>query len=151
VRSGGAARAVADVLRFAIAAVLLASAAGKLLDVGGFGEVLRSYRALPEGVVRVFAAGVPVLELGTAAWLASGRRLLGAAAGSAVMHAVYAAWSAAAVLRGLRLSNCGCFGVYLPRPLTWATVAEDLALVLFSLVLYALARRNEPATAAKPI
>jgi len=90
VRSGGAARAVADVLHFAIAAILLASAAGKLLEAGGFGEVLR-------------------------------------------------------------LSNCGCFGVYLRRPLTWATVAEDAALVLFSLLLFALARRNEPATAAKPI
>jgi len=90
VRRGGAARAVADVLRFAIAAILFASAAGKLLDVGGFAEVLR-------------------------------------------------------------ISNCGCFGVYLPRPVTWATVAEDAALVLFSLLLFALARRNEPATAPKPI
>ena len=75
------------------------------------------------------------MELALGAWILSGRRLRDAAAGSALLHAGYAAWSAAALARGLRLENCGCFGVYLSRPLTAWTVAEDLSLTAFSVAL----------------
>jgi hypothetical protein len=56
------------------------------------------------------------------------------------MHLLYAAWSAA-VLRGLKLANCGCFGVSFARPLGWSTVVEDGGMTVLSLALYALARR----------
>jgi hypothetical protein len=58
------------------------------------------------------------------------------------MHALYAAWSAVSVLRGLKLPNCGCFGVFLVRPLGWSTVFEDLVLVGASLGLWVLVRRR---------
>jgi hypothetical protein len=140
VKPGGGARATAGVLRFVIAAILLSTAVGKLLDVRGFAGILRGYRALPEGFVLLLAAGVPMLEIALAGWLASGRLLRGAAAASALLHGAYAAWSASALLRGLELANCGCFGVFLARPLTWGTVAEDGVLVLLSLLLLRIAR-----------
>ena len=64
-----------------------------------------------------------------------------AAAASAAMHLAYTVWSAAAILRGLRLADCGCFGVFLARPLVWRTVAEDLVMTGLSVALVALARR----------
>jgi hypothetical protein len=135
-------RALAAFLRFAIGVILLATAVGKLLDVPGFARILAQYRALPDWTLMPLAAAIPVAELVLAIWLFSGRRLAAAALTSIALHASYAAWSAAAVLRGLKLSNCGCFGVFLARRLSWSTVVEDLVLVAASVGLYSLARRQ---------
>ncbi len=129
-------------LRAFIGLVLLATGAGKLLDVGGFADVLRSYQVLPEGLVGPLSVGVPVAEILVAAWLFSGFGLAAASLASAALHLVYAAWSASGLARGLALENCGCFGVFLARPLTWKTVAEDLVMVALSLWLFRLAGKR---------
>jgi hypothetical protein len=128
-------------LRFFVAAVLLATAAGKVLDVRGFAAVLESYGAIADWALLPLAVAIPLLELAVGLWLVSGRRLAAAALASAAMHFLYAGWSAASVLRGLKLANCGCFGVSFARPLGWSTVAEDGGMTVLSLALYALARR----------
>jgi hypothetical protein len=125
--------------------ILLATAVGKLVDVRGFAAVLESYRALPPASLGAFAVAIPAAELLLALWLFSGRNTLGAAVSSAAMHAAYATWSAAALGRGLVIPNCGCFGVFLARPLTWETVGEDLAMVALSLLL---ARLSTPVAEA---
>jgi hypothetical protein len=130
------------ILRFFIGLVLVATSIGKLLDVRGFARILSSYRALPEGSLLPFALAILLAELALAIWLFSGRRLAGAALASGAMHFAYAGWSAVAFLRGLRLDNCGCFGVFLVRPLGWETVVEDMVMVGLSLWLLALARRK---------
>jgi hypothetical protein len=128
-------------LRIFIALVLLATAGGKLFDVPGFARVLATYELLPESLLIPLAVAVPLAELALAIWLLSGRRILGAAVASVAMHLAYTAWSAAAILRGLKLANCGCFGVFLARPLGWGTVAEDLVMTGLSVALVALVRR----------
>lgn len=133
------ARAARGVLRLAIGLVLLATAAGKLLDVPGFARVLETYRAFPRWSVMPLAWLVPAAEGGLAVWLFSGRRLREAALCSLGLHALYAAWSAATIARGLKLDNCGCFGVFLARPLGWSTVVEDLVMMSLSAALAALA------------
>ncbi len=137
-----AARGTAGFLRFAIGAILLATAVGKLLDVPGFARVLGDYRAFPPGALLPIAIFISVAELALAFWLFSGRNLAASALTSAAMHALYALWSAVSVLRGLKLPNCGCFGVFLARPLGWSTVFEDLVLVGASLGLWVLVRRR---------
>lgn len=128
-------------LRIFIGFVLLATAVGKLLDVPGFARVLASYDVFPGGLLFSLAVGVPLAELALAAWLFSGGRAMGAAATSVAMHLAYTVWSATAILRGLKLANCGCFGVFLARPLGWSTVAEDLVMTGLSVALVVLARR----------
>jgi len=135
-------RAAPVVLRVFLGLVLLATATGKLLDVPGFAGILRSYQALPERSVLPVALAIALAELALSAWLFSGRRVAAAALASAAMNLAYAAWSTAGILRGLTLPNCGCFGVYWPRPLDWITVAEDTVMVGLSLWLYALVRRR---------
>ena len=129
-------------LRLFLGLVLLATAAGKLLDVRGFAAVLATYEAFPESALVPLALAVPLAELALAVWLFSGRRLAGAAGAALALHLLYAVWAAATLARGLRLPNCGCFGVFLPSPLGWRTVAEDLVLAGFSawLLRTALAR-----------
>ncbi len=134
-------RRAAAFLRVAIGVILLATAVGKLLDVGGFARVLGTYRALPEASLRPLAVLIPIAELVLAMWLFSGRALVASALTSTAAHLAYATWSAAAIERGLKLANCGCFGVFLARPLGWGTVAEDLVLVAASVALLLLARR----------
>jgi hypothetical protein len=48
-------------------------------------------------------------------------------------------------MRGLRLANCGCFGVFLPRPLGWSTVIEDLVMAGVCAALAFVAARAERA------
>jgi hypothetical protein len=129
-------------LRFTIGFVLLATAAGKFLDVSGFARVLETYEAFPGWSVPLLAWAIPSIELGLALWLFSGRGLPAAASASLAMHVVYAAWSAVSLLRGLKLSNCGCFGVFLARPLDWGTVVEDGVMAALSAALLLLARRS---------
>jgi hypothetical protein len=142
VTAGRLAAGLRRFLRFSIAAVLFATAAGKLRDVRGFAGVLRTYDAIAEGALFPLAVAIPFAELALGLWLASGKRLAAAALVSATMHLGYAVWSAASLLRGLKLANCGCFGVFLARPLGWNTVLEDGVLVVLSGALVALARRR---------
>jgi hypothetical protein len=120
----------------------LATAAGKLADLRGFASVLETYWVFPAWALLPLAVAVPLAELALAGWLSLGRRLRFAALSSAVMHAAYGGWAGITLARGLELPNCGCFGVFLPRPLTWGTVLEDGILVMASLALAALARRS---------
>ncbi len=111
-----------------IALILFATAVGKFLDVPGFARVLGTYKAFPDSLLFPLAALILFSELALAVWLVVGRRPFGAAVAALAMHLAYAAWSASAILRGLHLANCGCFGVFLPRRLGWSTVVEDLVL-----------------------
>lgn len=137
-------RRLAYGLRLFLGLVLLATAVGKLADVRGFAGVLRAYEAFPEASLVALAAAIPIAELALALWLFSGRGLEGAALAAFVLHVVYAAWAALSLARGLRLENCGCFGVFLARPLGWRTVTEDLVLAAASAALLALAVRRAP-------
>jgi hypothetical protein len=130
------------ILRTFIGLVLFTTAAGKLLDVRGFARILGSYQALPEGLLLPLAFAIPITELALSIWLFSALRLAAAALTSAAVHFAYATWSAVGVLRGLQLPNCGCFGVFLARPLGWNTVAEDTLMVGLSLWLLTLAGKK---------
>ena len=131
--------AVRRVLQYGIAGILWATGIGKLLDVPGFAQVLSTYQAFPPWALRPVAVAFVLVELRLAEWLALGKQLPQAALASLALHSAFACWSAVTLLRGIAVPNCGCFGVFWARPLTWTTVGEDLLLVLLSFVLYRLA------------
>jgi uncharacterized membrane protein YphA (DoxX/SURF4 family) len=138
VRPGG--RWARQALRLFIGTVFVVTAVGKLLDVSGFASVIGTYQVFADPVLLPLAVLVPAAELFLGAWLFSGRSPFAAAIAAFAMHVVYAGWAASAVVRGLKLSNCGCFGVFLPRPLGWSTVVEDLAMAALCGTLAALYR-----------
>jgi hypothetical protein len=131
------------VSRFLLGAVLLATGLGKLLDLRGFAGVIETYHVLPE--VLAWPAGIVLTlsELALAAWLLRGRRLAPAGLVAAAMHLAYFGWSAVALLRGLDIANCGCFGIFLARPLTPWTLVEDGVLFLVAVILFVGAWRAE--------
>lgn len=131
-------RVFAGFLRYGIGLVLLATSIGKLLDLRGFARVLGTYDVFSAPFLAPLSVAVSALELALAVWLFSGRLLARAAAASAVLNGAYAVWAAVGMARGLRIPNCGCFGVFLARPLTWGTVAEDLLMTAGSVALHRL-------------
>ena len=58
---------------------------------------------------------------------------------AAGLNGFYAVWMTMSLLRGLELSNCGCFGVFFPRPLTWFSPMEDLVMAIICITLSRLA------------
>ena len=120
--------------------LLLASALGKLLDMQGFYDIVRSYQLLPDSLMTpaAWALSLAELALGTALGIAmAGLRLRPAMAGLLVpMHLFYLFGLTTALVRGLALPNCGCFGVYWPRPLTVWSVVEDVVLLVWATAFY---------------
>ena len=109
----------------------------------GFVEVLKTYQAIPLSILMPSAFTVTGMEFLLGVWILSGYRLQWGALGGALLNTFYASWVAITLLRGLTLSNCGCFGVYFPQPLTWLTPLQDLVLVGMCVMLAYLAQTEK--------
>ena len=127
-------------LRMLLGLILLAASIAKLSNLPGFVAVLHSYRFLPQGLHWPAAVVIAVSELLTGSWLCWGRHLRQAAWTAMALHGVYAGFATFMLLRRVPILNCGCFGSFLARPLSWATVGQNLLLVALSLLLVRLAR-----------
>ena len=127
--------------------VLLSTGLGKLLDVPGFMGVIHTYQFFPAWAEPAVAVAFVVAELRLAEWILRGRGVAGwglarAGLASTVLHVCFTGWATLSLLRGLKIDNCGCFGVFLARPLTWGTVLEDVFMTGVSLALWRLAARE---------
>jgi uncharacterized membrane protein YphA (DoxX/SURF4 family) len=134
-------------LRILIGVVVFGAGLGKVLDPLGFEDVLKTYHAFPDWAVFPIALAVINVEFGLGFWLLRGWRLKQAALASIAMHLFYTVWMVATLRRGLDIPNCGCFGVFLPRPLTWESPIEDLVFAALSALLWWLAppiKKNPP-------
>lgn len=127
-------------VRIFLGLILLAASIAKLSNLPGFVAVLHSYRFLPQGLHWPAAIIIAVSELVIGSWLCLGRHLRQAAWTAMALHCAYAGFSAFILLRGVPILNCGCFGSFLARPLSWMTVGQNLFLVAVSLLLVRLAR-----------
>lgn len=127
-------------LRAVLGLILLAASIAKLSNLPGFVAVLHSYRIFPHGLHWPVAIIISVSELVIGSWLWWGRHLRQAAWTSLTLHGTYAGFAAFMLLRNVPILNCGCFGSYLARPLSWITVGQNLLLVALSLLLVRLAR-----------
>lgn len=123
-------------LRWFFIALLTVASGGKLLDMAGFYDIVNAYRMLPEASVPVTAWLMTLWELALAIWLVSGWEPRAAALAVMAVHLLYLAWLLMALGRGLEIANCGCFGVYFARPLTWIAMVEDLVLLGLSYLLW---------------
>jgi hypothetical protein len=99
---------VVGLLRFLLAAVLLASAAGKFVSGRSGRDALRSYGIRRPEARAALWGGAIVAETGLAISLAAGVR--GAAEAAAALLAGFALALAVAIGRGRAGAPCGCFG-----------------------------------------
>jgi uncharacterized membrane protein YphA (DoxX/SURF4 family) len=133
-------------LRVLFAILLTVTGLAKLLDMTGFYDIVRSYQSLPDIVIPPAAWMLAVGEIVLAAWLLGRYRPRWAAMTVVLLHMMYLIWLLAALLRGLELSNCGCFGVFWARPLTWYSPLEDLALVGLAILYWRVLPSEEVRT-----
>jgi hypothetical protein len=132
------------VLVLACLVLLFASAAlHKLRDPRHFTEVLRAYRVLPEGAVRL-APLVPLAELMAAAGLVLSATRSGAGLGGAALLAAYAAAIAVNLGRGRRDLACGCGGPDDARPIAPWMVARNLMLAVTLLAVTLVPWKTRP-------
>jgi hypothetical protein len=130
-------------LRLFLGLFLLAAGIGKGLDISGYADVIVSYDAeLPMWANWAAAIAITAFETALGAWILSGWRLAPGALLSSALHTAYFIFLAITLLRGVDVPNCGCFGVFFPRPLEPFTLVEDAVLVALSLGLYLLARKR---------
>jgi hypothetical protein len=125
-----------------IATTLIVAAVGKLLDNRHFAELLARWELFPHWSLLPLGLVTSLSELLLAMWLLSGWRLAGAAITAALFHLGYVSATVLALLRGIRLPDCGCFGIFFPHPLNWTMAAEDSAYLIASMVLFLLARES---------
>lgn len=124
-------------LRVFFIILLITTAIGKLLDIQGFALVIDTYQFhIPYIALAPLALAVALFELFLGLALFARYRLRECAILIILMHVGYTVLATTSNLRGLELDNCGCFGVFLARPLTWFTVLEDLTLTALSVLFY---------------
>jgi len=121
--------------RWFVGWILIATGTGKALDIPGFVQVLAAYDLLPAWSNVALAYTLPFLELATGICLVMGTRLFAAAWATVGLHAMLLSAVVITLWRGIEITNCGCFGVFLARPLTLQTAAEDAAMLGLSLLV----------------
>ena len=132
------------VLRTFFVLLLLATATGKMLDIVGFSKIIATYQLpIPESLLLPTAVAIALFELLLGLSILFGLRLYVSAILLIMMHIAYTLLAIITKLRGIAIDNCGCFGIYFGRPMTWGTVIEDSILVLLSVsFLFLIKKKN---------
>lgn len=136
-------------LRIILGAVYTAMALGQLASFGRMPSILAAY-GLVDGAAAIALAVVLIVgELVCGVWFLARPRskvLLPVW----VFTAVSVMWTFLAVqayARGLAVTNCGCFGIYLSQRLSWFVLAQDALTLLYAGLLLRGARRAPGAPA----
>lgn len=130
-------------LRYFIASVLLLTGLGKLLDVPGFIKVIDTYEIIPIFLQPFVAVSMVLIELKIAENLIRQINLKLTALAATVLHIGFTLLATITLVRGIEVPNCGCFGIFWARPLTFITVGEDIFMVGVCFLLFKILKRKE--------
>lgn len=128
-----------NLLKVLFLLLLFSTAIGKLLDIPGFALVIETYQFGITGVVAsVLGLSIALFELQLALYML--RKPLSFIIGLllTLMHSGYTLLAVITLSRGIDIQNCGCFGVFLARPMTPMTIVEDLILTAMSAMYWYL-------------
>jgi peroxiredoxin len=124
----GVVHTVILVARFALAAVFVVAAVGKLADRGGSQRAVEQF-GVPGAVAGGVAFALPFAELAIAASLIFSDRAAWAAVGAAALLAVFCAAIVRSLARGATV-DCHCFGSVASAPVGRATLARNAGLIV---------------------
>lgn len=131
--------------RIFVGLILISTGLGKLLDMSGFVWVLDAYQIMPLWMSRIIAYTLPFIEFVTGLMLVYSSRPQFAAWIAVLLHVVMLSVVTITYQRGIEIENCGCFGVFLARPLTLQTLFEDLFMLTMSIfALFLVYRTDSP-------
>ncbi len=118
-------------LRLFLGLLFTATGLAKLLDNRGFAQVIASYQLGLPGLLPLGLC-ISLAEVWIGTNLLRAQRVRLSLWGTLLFQVGYGALAAMTLRRGIVLDNCGCFGVFLARPLRWTTVLEDAVLAAIS-------------------
>ncbi len=135
------------ILRWLLAAVLLVSGVGKLLDPSGAETLLEVATGATTGglpwavpLIRV----VSVAELALAGWLLVGRAPRAALGTFAGIVALFSVLLLSLPLRGIDVPSCGCFGALLQDGDVATALTRNLALLVLGVAGMVLTPDHHP-------
>jgi hypothetical protein len=138
-------------LRIVVGGLFTAMAAGQAASWARMPAILAAYRAVPAGVLPWLAGALVAGEAVCGVWLASRPRSRGLAPVwlYTAVTGVWALLGGQAQLRGLPVTNCGCFGIYLSQRLSWFVLGQDGLLLGYAGLMIRAARRDRSDTPAR--
>ena len=127
-------------LQLALAGVFLYSAYAKIVDLYTFGEILRSYGILPEGLIKPMAVVLPMLELlfGIGLLIPQTARISAVVIG---LLSLFFLVALAANWGKVLPFGCGCFGPTEAKPVGWLDVGKDVLFIAMAAGVFALRRK----------
>ena len=96
--------------RIAVGLIFVLAGVSKLVAPGTFSATLLAYNVLPVALLRPVSLILPWIEVVVGLYLLAGLFTRAAAWAAIVMLAVFMLAIGQAVLRGISLQDCGCFG-----------------------------------------
>ncbi|MBT2674108.1 hypothetical protein J7E95_25490, partial [Streptomyces sp. ISL-14] len=121
-------------MRIVLGAVCTAMAVGQGASFGRMPEILAAYGLVDGAAATALAVALIAGELLSGVWFLARPRSK-ALPPVWVFTAVSLLWSLLAVqayARGLTVTNCGCFGIYLTQRLNWIVLAQDAVMLLYA-------------------
>ncbi len=133
-------------LRLILGVVYVGMAAGQAISWSSMPGILAAYQVGGLAGMRVLALVLIAGELVCGLWFAARPRSTSLTPVWIYtgVTLVWAGLGAQALARGVWVSNCGCFGVYLSQRLSWFVLAQDALLLLYA-VLLTRSRPHRPA------
>mgnify|MGYP001571060194 CR=1 FL=1 len=129
-----------QVPRVLIGLLLIATGIAKILDIPGFAKVLSHYQIFHGMLVyNLVAYTLPFIEIVIGISLLFAWQTKWGALAAIFLHLAFIVILTITIFRGIHLDNCGCFGVYFARPLSWKTILEDFVMLAFSVVAWVVA------------
>jgi uncharacterized membrane protein YphA (DoxX/SURF4 family) len=123
-------------LRIVIGSIFLVSGFGKLLGpYQNFLYVIEAYRFLPSAIEFLVAQIFPWIELFVGVFVILGLWTPWALRGALVCFGVFVVVVAQALLRGLPLDNCGCFGDWIHLKPQMVIVLDSASILIVFLLL----------------
>ena len=123
-------------IRIAIGSIFIISGFGKLLSpYQNFLYVIQAYQLLPSGGEVLTAQIFPWIELLVGVFVFLGLWTPWALRGAFVLFGVFVVVVGQALIRGLPLENCGCFGEWIHLKPQMVIVLDSASLVLTLLLL----------------
>jgi hypothetical protein len=120
-------------IQLILGALFLAMSVGQILNFAAFVEILATYQFFTSDALSFFAAIIILTELYAGLGLVFTKLPFPYRKAAGVFGVLVALfWTilgAQAFVRGLDISNCGCFGAYLAQPLRWWILVEDIFFV----------------------
>ena len=123
-------------LRIAIGSIFIVSGLGKLLSsYQNFLYVVQAYQLLPSWGEVLVAQIFPLIELITGLFVLLGLWTSWSLRGASVLFGVFVVVVGQALVRGLPIESCGCFGEWIHLKLQTIIVMDSVSLLLTLLLL----------------